>query len=1091
MDQFNNPLQVSEIKHFSTRNQEVYKYSDLRGIFNNFLKEILNSLEEFQESGSGWALKEILTLIININKYEPLHGGYFVNLPEKISRSNSVLNINSNDRKCFVWCIMAAVTNIRSTNYLEYPQNYHDFINMQNIELPVSIKDISKFEKNNSNISLSIYGWNRKKETVIGPLYHTKLVKQHHINLLYLSNGNNRNHFCYIYDLSKLISSQINKAKVSKYVCNRCLCYFHSEEHLERHMEDCSRVDPVKIILPSKDSNILKFTEIKKTIKVPFIIYADFECLTIDIQNCEPCNDSSFSLPYQKHEPYSVVYQVVCSFDENLSRFQPAYRGKEPIKWFVSRLREECAKISTILRSDIPLLNLSNEDRFIHENAVRCKICDCIFAENNWKVIDHDHLTGKYRGTLCNNCNLQCKTANFLPVVFHNLSSYDLHYIIKCLDYDDEPISIVPITSEKYLCVSKKCHGIYLKFIDSIKFLPASLSELQKSLNLEQFRFVRKEFPNNEQFELICRKGVFPYDYVNEFSKLNETELPAKEKFYNKLTDENISDEDYSHALLVWNQFRINTLGEYSDLYAKLDVLLLTDIFENYREFCLENYQLDVAHFVSAASFSWSAMLKLTKIQLELLTDNDMILFVEKGIRGGLVNCSHRYAIANNRYMHDFDASLPESYIMYFDANNLYGFAMSNPLPVSHFEWEHDIEKVKLFLSKASSSFINDNGISDECVDELGYILEVTVKYPEYLHDNHRDLPLLPHHYPDNKYKKLTATFYKRKKYVCHYKLLAQAISFGLELETIHRVLRFRQSRWLKPYIDFNTRLRAQAKTKFHQNLYKLKNNIIFGKTMENIRNHRIVKLATSWDGRYGARNLISRSNFHSLKLFNENLIAIELNKTELEFNKPIYVGMSILDISKCLMYDFHYNYFKNLSNVNSLKLLYMDTDSLLYFVECEDFYSIIRRDNDKYFDTSDYPEQNRYNITKKNKKKLGYLKDEANGQILKEFVGLKSKMYSIKFYSDECCKDIDYQVVKKKAKGIGKTSVKQLTFENYKEALFDDKIFYSKFRIIQSKLHDIYSFIVNKKSLNNTDDKRQILDDKVSTLPWGYKSEE
>ena len=290
------------------------------------------------------------------------------------------------------------------------------------------------------------------------------------------------------------------------------------------------------------------------------------------------------------------------------------------------------------------------------------------------KVRDHCHFTGRYRGAAHNLCNLKYRKPNFTPVVFHNLSGYDSHLFIKNLGFSEGNFNCIPNNEEKYISFSKKIQvGSYMKkvknekgeinlekkplhhtirFIDSFKFMAASLDSLVNNLPKDDFINLGSYY-SGDNFNLLTKKGVYSYEYMVSFEKLEETKLPPKEKFYSMLNDENISDKDYEHAKKVWETFNMKTLKDYHKLYNKVDVLLLADVFENFRDICIENYKLDPAHYYTAPGLAWDAALKVTEVNLELLSDADMLLMVGKGIRGGVSMISNRYGKANNKYMGD------------------------------------------------------------------------------------------------------------------------------------------------------------------------------------------------------------------------------------------------------------------------------------------------------------------------------------------------------------------------------------------------------------------------------------------------------
>ena len=409
--------------------------------------------------------------------------------------------------------------------------------------------------------------------------------------------------------------------------------------------------------------------------------------------------------------------------------------------------------------------------------------------------------------------------------------------------------------------------------------------------------------------------------------------------------------------------------------------------------------------------------------------------------------------------MKNFDKTKPSSFIQYLNANNLYGWAMSQKLPTHGFKWI-DVNKSKVLklLEKKDTN--------------QGFIFEVDLDYPGTLWYLHNDYPLAPEKLKVDKIDKLICSFLLKRHYVLHYKNLKQYLQEGMILKKVHRGIKFYQSHWMEPYIRKNTDLRKTASSSFEKDFFKLMNNSVFGKTIENIRKRQNVILV---DDRKLANKLSSKPNFERATIFDENLIACHMKKTEVYFNKPIYVGQVILDLSKTLMFDFHYNYIKNKYG-NKTELLFTDTDSLMYLIQTDDFYQDINKDVKKKFDTSDYPENHPSGIKSGvNKKVIGKFKDEAAGKQITHFVGLRPKLYTFK---------VEEKGETRKAKGVKKNVIKKsLSVEDYKKCLFSEETVMKEMNIIRSQNHEIFSMTVNKVALSANDDKRLICESKIDTL--------
>ena len=1076
------------IKRFSFHSvgyKIITEATDLHEIYNEMRDEIEEEIQKVEQAeGSGWVFLEVENLTLHTDIWDPIKASSYIDLPEELKNKKALINMkNENDHKCFLWCVLRAL-NPKDKNAERIDKDLkskENTLNMSGITYPVNIKeDIKRFEKQNPDISISVLGYS--KDEKIYPLrrskYAMKNKRKHNIVLLLIKDGDN-SHYCYVKNESALLASQVNSHKGKLYFCLNCLNGFDTPEKLDNHNEYCGEEESVKINMPPPET-YLKFKNYLYSERAPFAIYADFESLLKPLETCKPDPNKSYTHKYNKHEPVSFVYYIK-SFNESVykSKLRSYVKENEEdpdmIDVFINWLEED-VKIISELGNEKMVITAEEQEQF--NQASNCWICEKLLNLDD-RVRDHCHFTGRYRGAACNRCNLKYRKPNNISVFFHNLAGYDSHLFIKKLNVTEGNIDCIPNNEEKYISFSKtiktreytnkrgeiKNKKFKIVFKDSMKFMLSSVEALVNNLSKDDFKNLEKYFIP-EEIKLLKQKGFYPYEYMDNIEKLKDTKPPPQKAFYSKLTGKGINNYNYNHVLEVWKTCKIKKLKEYHEVCNKTDVLLLADVFEKFRDLCLKNYGLDPAHYYTAPGLAWDAMLKMTKINLELLSDVDKLLMIEKGIRGGISIISNRYGKANNKYMKDFYEKELSKYLMYLDANNLYGWAMSQKLPIHSFEWMTDKEIKNLFKVQVVQFW-----------ERTPCILEVDLTYPEELHDLHNDYPLCPERVEcDKGVKKLIPNLRDKNNYVVHYKTLMQYLNLGMELKKIHRGIKFVECDFLKPYIDMNTNLRTQAKNNFEKDFFKLMNNSVFGKTMENIRNRVNIKLTTTGEQ---FKKLTAKPNYESRKIFNENLVSVHMKKTSLTMNKPVYLGMSILDLSKTLMFDFHYKYIIPKYG-NKAKLLFTDTDSFLYEIQTEDFYKDISGDVKDRFDTSDYPEGHPSGIpTGVNKKVLGMFKDEAAGKNITEFVGLRAKLYSYKMEEGK---------ENKKCKGIKKAVVeKSISHKDYKTCLETGKEQLRRQNIIRSYEHTLYTEEINKVALSAADDKRYLLKDSFNTLAWGH----
>ena len=637
----------------------VLEETDESELYNEMVEAIEEEIQKVQNAeGSGWQFLKVIKLVLHTTKWEPLNGSSYIPLDPYLANKKALINMQNEDDKCFMWSVLRALypkdkNPQRVDNDLKSKQ---DSINMDGICYPVNFRAIDRFEHLNPNISISVLGYN--KEERVFPLKISKCTRcDNDIVLLLLKEavkGENgkieeKTHYTLVKNKSALIASQINNHEHKRHFCLNCFNSFNSPITLETHKEYCYKNESVKTLMPPPGT-YLRFKNFLHSEKAPFAVYADFESLIKPMDNCDPDPNKSYTKKYQKHEPISFSYYINSSIDGVFKPVLRKYTQTKPedanaIDVFIKWLEEDVKAIANIEEKE---MIFTEEDRKQFNKASDCWICGEELG--NDRVRDHCHFTGRYRGPAHNRCNLKYRKPKSISVFFHNLSGYDSHLFIKKLGTPDknENIDCIPNNEEKYISFSKtivtgqytnkkgkvKDKTFKIVFKDSLKFMSSSLGALVNNLPKDSFKNLLKYF-TPKQAEILKQKGFYPYEYMDSEEKFNDTKLPPREAFYSKLSGRGITEKDYKHA---WNSFKMKTFKEYHELYNITDVLLLADVFENFRELCLKIYGLD-----PAPGLAWDACLKITGIELELLSETNMLLMFEKGIRGGISIISNRY----------------------------------------------------------------------------------------------------------------------------------------------------------------------------------------------------------------------------------------------------------------------------------------------------------------------------------------------------------------------------------------------------------------------------------------------------------------
>ena len=1051
-------------------------------------------------------------------------------------------------------------------------------VDWSGIAFPFSLKHVNRFEKNNPDIALCIIGYDESRaeetstseytsrieentvdttiDSVIESLgvsedddeeeyeglrshsdeYQARVKLQKHIRQcctilhtcdkprkvqidLMLIHTQEGNHFINIQNLHGLL---VKPGRSTSDTCRHCLHSFRKEVY-STHLQFCAKLGFQKTNFPKE--KFLSFSQFKRTIKIPFLVFADFESNMKNVEHLESPTESG-TTKLQAHVP--VGYHWTCvNYDHELYKKQ-TYRASQEeenvAKRLLLQLLELSEEISEIVEEHERIANeymlLTEEDkRNLQDPRFRrrqeCFFCHKTFFPGDTIVRHHNHSPPfEFQGLAHQSpCNIKAQVPkNELIVIFHNLKGYDSKLLLEAVSKDViDDIEIIPSSSEKFLSIIVRANGQKLKFIDSLMFLNSSLEKLVNEMDKDRdFSITRKTFEHlGDNAKLLLHKGLYPYSYMDSIEKFNETEFPDFEHFRDQLKEEDVSLNDYYHALGTWHTLEIQNLGEWHDLYVETDASLLCDVFLRLRNVMYKSFGLDISWYFSLAMFAYDALLKTTKISLENIVDPTMHTWLESSIRGGLVSVGELRAYKSNNPMlppGEYKPDEPTSWIIYLDINNQYGKSLSDSLPLNSYKWVSGLELQK--LQRLREKFINS--MKDD--GPIGMFIECDILIPKSLHSYLNAYPPLPYkrcvessevseymkQFGEDlnigktafKTERLIADLLNKKNYVCHYRALKYYIKLGCKVIRVHRAVSFRQSQWLKPFIDYNTKKRQEATSPIEILFWKSLNCFSYGKFIEDKRKRQNIRIVMN---REKALMYNRKPTIQSVKIIHKDLVLITLKKLEVTLDRPIACGVACLDLSKLMTFGFHYDYMLPKYGERQ-KLLYSDTDSLVYGVETENIYQDCKDNENDWFDMSAYDKNDPvFGIyySSKNKRVLGYLKDEFANKVITHMVVSKPKMYVCRFIEKSICSITGEPVVKvgdkKKAKGVPRVALeKRCKFEDFVDSILEPIQTYAENTSIRSFKQKLYTIHSVKRAINGFDVKRHILADSVTTLAFG-----
>ena len=1126
------PLQ--DFSHFEMANFDSFFISLIQGL--------LEYAEKVETQGSGLVMKCITQFDIKfgvpsllgscINNFD------FVEMYSKkypkfhIAKDHLVDTSNPTNNRCVLSAIATAIllkedeSLINDLAKLKLLSDEYVKIKFKTkgIVFPFSIKSCQKLEKRNKHLHLAFNVWGLNGKSC-WPMYTSKANKFYNrVDILLVqpeSYDKIDGHYVSIFKTNIFLrvvkQYLINDRKMNirpLHYCDQCARCFTNEKRFSSHIYFCKNKNQQKISYAEKGDSISFDYASQKQVKSAYIGFADFEAKmsnksneeNFKNNNCENCRQGG---PVRNcdHSERILSDQLPMTFcfclfssDGKLIYEKTQSSENNIMKYFFDALLECEEKLETL--NPYKELHWTNRLQEKFDKEIVCYMCQTGFVPGDLKydkVRDHCHATppifnkdenkleSVYLGAAHRTCNLKRKSTDQIPIYIHNFMCYDSNFILSHLDLAKSEFgSIGGIPYNK-----NKLRNLKLgkwNFLDSYQINPGSLSDLVENLAKDKITFslVEQGLPHyHEVMREMIKKGAYPYEWVESVSQLACcTSFPPYEAFFSHIKGKNISKEFYLEAKKMYKKLNVKNMLEYTELYCKLDVLLLAEVIMKFRANVYDDFQLAIENYISCPQLSFDACLKKTGVKLEQISDETMVSWLEQNIRGGI-------SFVNNRYEKVTDPS--KESLLYIDANNLYGWAQKMFLPTGNYKWVQ---------------YSNVNKLKWESMNETqntGYIAEVDLEFPPQIHSKLQDLPLAPYHMDisfdklspfsqeiqtktfgrkisqNYKQKKLVTDLLPKKRYIIHYLNLKLYLSLGAKITNIYNVMSFDQSDFLKPYIEFLSAKRAASKTKFAQNLYKLLSNSLYGKFIQDVRKYSNIKFINNEKdlGRY-----ISNPFFEDCVELSNNICIVFMKNETIKLDRLYSIGFSILELSKHHMFSAWYKFILPVFE-NNCKLVLTDTDSFVIKFTHDSKESALKK-LEKLMDFSNFPENSKFYDSSK-KKVPGFFKDEYPMGIIKEAVSVRSKCYFLKIDPDpkytQDKKGTEHIV----CKGISQAVSSKFPIDLYKNCILSQNTIVksSMFRI-KAKKRKLSTVQVTKTVMSSGDDKRYQTCH-IHSVPYGY----